>query len=233
MACALLCTVLGWGPCSKWGPLCTLTRPWTVQPSGQSHPVASERQGWRRGKQVSFFWVEDGQGCGSEAVGRRSAQQRLSRGRSRHLVRTWPRVPTARLGWLGGHLSGPLPPFSCERQAGRDPGLGTTICSGSSLCRDLGPTTGVEGEGGSRQKVPSGRGRLCGAGLLRHHLCPALPDGLGSAPSGAPSPAWATPMRGHPALPRGGCGARVCPPGHPASVTGGQRWGRSPGITYG
>ena len=110
MACALLCTVLGWGPCSKWGPLCTLTRPWTVQPSGQSHPVASERQGWRRGKQVSFFWVEDGQGCGSEAVGRRSAQQRLSRGRSRHLVRTWPRVPTARLGWLGGHLSLALSP---------------------------------------------------------------------------------------------------------------------------
>ena len=122
----------------------------------------------------------------------------LSRGPSRHLVRTWPRVPTAqpgRLGGhlsgrLGGHLSGRLPPFSCERQAGRDRGLGTAICSGSSLCRDLGPTGGVEGEGwrGSRQKVTSGRGRLCGAGLLRHHLCPALPDGLGSAPSGAPSP---------------------------------------------
>ena len=153
----------------------------------------------------------------------------LSRGRSRHLVRTWPRVPTAWPGWLGGHLSGRLPPFSCERQAGRDRGLVTTICSGTSLCRDPGPTTGVAGEGGSRQKAPSGRGRLCGAGLLRHHLCPALPDGLGSAPSGAPSPARATPMRGHPALPRGGRGARVCPPGHPASVTGRPALGTVPG----
>ena len=68
----------GLGVPLKWGALRTLTRPGTVQPSGQSHPVASE-EGlvWRRGKQVSFFWVEDGQGCGSEAVGRRSAQQRL------------------------------------------------------------------------------------------------------------------------------------------------------------
>lgn len=78
MACALPCTVLGWGPCSKWGALCTLTRPETVQPAEQSHPVASE-EGlvWSRGKQVSFFWIEDGQGWGSEAAGGRSAQQRL------------------------------------------------------------------------------------------------------------------------------------------------------------
>ena len=140
-----------------------------------------------------------------------------------------PHCPAGLAWWTS--VSGPLPPFSCERQARRHRGLGTTICSGSSLCRDPGPTAGVEGEGwgGSWQKAPSGRGRLCRAGLLRHHLCPALPDGLGSAPSGAPSPAWATPMRGHPALPRGGCGARVCPPGHPASVTGWPALGTVPG----
>ena len=157
----------------------------------------------------------------------------LSRGPSRHLVRTWPPVPTAQPGRLGGHLSGRLPPFSCERQAGRDRGLGTAICSGSSLCRDLGPTGGVEGEGwrGSRQKVTSGRGRLCRAGLLRHHLCPAPPDGLGSAPSGAPSPppGQAAPTQWHPATPRGSRGARVCPPGHPASVTGRPALGTVPG----
>jgi hypothetical protein len=68
----------GPGVSLKWGALHTLTRPWSVQPSGQSRPVASE-EGlvWRRGKQVSFFWVEDGQGWGSEAAGGRSAQQRL------------------------------------------------------------------------------------------------------------------------------------------------------------
>ena len=189
---------------------------------------------WRRGKQVSFFWIEDGQGWGSEAAGGRSAQQRLfvqgllqAPGED---VASGPHCPA---GWLGGHLSGRLPPFSCERQAGRDRGLGTAICSGSSLCRDLGPTGGVEGEGwpGSRQKAPSGRGRLCGAGLLRHHLCPALPDGLGSAPSGAPSPppGQAALMQGHPVTPRGSCGARVCPPGHPASVTGRPALGTVPG----
>lgn len=43
----------GLGVLLKWGDLLTLTRPETVQPSGQSQPVASE-EGlvWRRGKQV-------------------------------------------------------------------------------------------------------------------------------------------------------------------------------------
>lgn len=83
MACALPHCV-GVGALLKWGALCTLTRPETVQPAEQSHPVASE-EGlvWSRGKQVSFFWIEDGQGWGERRLrGGRSAQQRgcLSRG---------------------------------------------------------------------------------------------------------------------------------------------------------
>ena len=149
MVCALLFTMSqGLGVPLKWGALRTLTRPATIQPAGQSHPVASE-EGlvWRRGKQVSFFWVEDGQGWGAEPpAGEAPRGGCLSRVRSRHPVRMWPRVPTARPGWLGGHLSGRLPPFSCERQAGRDRGLGA-ICWGSSLCETRVPPHGWRVEG--------------------------------------------------------------------------------------
>ena len=191
--CSSLCR-RDWVSLQNGGPCAHSPGPAQSSPLGrESHPVASE-EGlvWRRGKQVSFFWIEDGQGWGSEAAGGRSAQQRLfvqgllqAPGED---VASGPHCPA---GWLGGHLSGRFPPFSCERQAGRDRGLGTAICSGSSLCRDLGPTGGVEGEGwpGSRQKAPSGRGRLCGAGLLRHHLCPAPPGRPGLSPLRGPLPA--------------------------------------------
>ena len=45
----------------------------------------------------------------------------------------------------------------------------------------------VEGGGEADRRRLQSRGRPCGAGLLRHHLCPALLDGLGSAPLEAPS----------------------------------------------
>ena len=188
----MLCSALCWG-----GGLAQNGGPCAHSPApGQSSPLGSpilwpqrRGRGGGEGNRCHFSGLRmDRVGGVRLRAGEAPSRGCLSRGRSRHLGRTWPRVPTARLGRLGGHLSGRLPPFSCERQAGRDRGLGTAICSGSSLCRNPGPTAGVEGEGsgGSRQKAPSGRGWLCGAGLLRHHLCPALPDGLGSAPSGAP-----------------------------------------------
>ena len=78
---------------------------------------------------------------GERATGGRSAQWRL-------FVQGPLQAPSGDVasGWLGGHLSGRLPPFSCERQTGRDRGLGA-ICWGSSLCETRVPPHGWRVEG--------------------------------------------------------------------------------------
>lgn len=80
---------------------------------------------------------------------------------------------------------------------------------------------------GSRQKVTSGRGRPAGQGCCGTICARPSPDSL-PAPSGAPfrPPGQAA---GAPSNPRGSRGARVCPPGHPASVTGRPELGTVPG----
>ena len=175
---------------------------------------------------------------GSEATGRRSTDPRpLSRGPSRHPVWTWPRVPTARPGQLGGHLPGCLPPFSCERQAGRDTGTGGRhLLVEHIVLRPQVPPQGrrVEDEEEADRRRFQGRGWLSGAGPLGAAvtIC-ARPSQvvLGSAPLRCPLPAQgqAAPMQGllspsqgaatEPGSAQAPSGCRVCPPGNPASVT--------------
>ena len=232
----MLCSALCWG-----GGLAQNGGPCAHSPApGQSSPLGSpilwpqrRGRGGGEGNRCHFSGLRmDRVGGVRLQAGEAPSRGCLSRGRSRHLGRTWPRVPTARPGRLGVHLSGRLPPFSCERQAGRDWGLGTAICSGSSLCRDPGPTAGVEGEGsgpggwgwgrwGADRRGLQGEGGSAGQGCSST-IC-AQPSRMAWAqpPQGPlPAPGQAAPTRGHPAPPRGGHGARVCPPGRPASVTG-------------
>lgn len=145
------------------------------------------------------------------------------------------------------------PPFSCERQAGRDVGPGSCHLLlearrvESRASQDEGGEAGRGG--GSRRRRPRRRrsrgGRalkggavagsvtICahplrrGSGLSRAHMSPSLPR---ARPFGA---ARAQPLS-LPAAERGSepapSGSQVCPPGQPASVTGRPECGgRSPG----
>ena len=187
---------------------------------------------WRRGKQVSFFWVEDGQGWGSEPpVGEAPSGGCLCRVRSRHPVRTWPRVPTARPAGLVDICLAVSPHFHVKGR--RDvtghwgPSAGGAHCSRPGSHRTGGgwrvegkPT---EGPWGPRAALPG-----------RPAPSPSVPGppgrpGLGPLRGPLPAPGQAVLMRGRPALPRGSRGARVCPAGRPASVTGRPALGTGPG----
>lgn len=132
----------------KQKALLPLTRHWSSR-LGVPIPVASEGLGREKTDVIVTGRGRAGLG-GTEAQRQAPTRGFLSRGCSRHLGGRG-LESTAWTDQFGGHLSGCLPPFSCERQAGHDMGDGGGLPSapGKAVLRAMCPMTRVESLAGA------------------------------------------------------------------------------------
>ena len=183
----------GLGVTLKQKVLLPLTRPLAHQ-LRVPIPVASEGLG-----------EGENRGWGHRGTGRGADQRPLVRGLLQAPGVDVALGPHARTGQLGGHLSGCLPPFSCERQAGHDTGDDAAICSWkSAVLRAVCPRPGWRGWLGQRVKGKKASSRClqggsCGGWALEGRavlgwvtICARVPGG-GSGLG---------PAQRHPSLPR-------------------------------